>query len=129
MTKTGFREEIIHADSCIYKNQIDYVDKLISIYAIIKMDKDNQLRQFEKDVLNYYVRFGYSTETKKRAKKELRKSTETITQATFYLTKKGYLTQSKTNYSLKVLNKDLQRLRNNFLLGQKKIIAIGFKFK
>ena len=50
MSIVGFREDIIHADSCLYKNQIDYVDKLITIYSVIKMDKDCQLRQFEKDV-------------------------------------------------------------------------------
>lgn len=129
MGKGNYNEAIIHADHCIYKNQIDFVDKLLVIYSAIKMDKDNQLRNFEKDVLNYYVRYGYSTETKKRAQKELKKSLDTITQATFYLTKKKYLLSSKNNFSQKVLNKDLERIRENFLLGNKKIMAIGFKRK
>jgi len=75
------------------------------------------------------MRFGYSTDTKKKIKKELSKSLDTITQATFYLTKKGYLVQSKRNFSQKELNKDLERLRKNFILGNKRILAIGFKMK
>jgi hypothetical protein len=122
-------EDVIHADFCLYKNQIDYVDKLITIYSVIKMDKENQLRNFEKNVLNYYLRFGYSTDTKKRIRKELGKSLDTITQATFYLTKKGYLIPSKTNFSQKTLNKDLNRLRRNFITGKKRVLAVGFKMK
>jgi hypothetical protein len=71
------------------------------------MDEKNQLRKFEKDVLNYYMRFGYSTETKK----------------------KKYLIDSKTNMSKKKLNKDLQILKDNFIDGKKKVLAIGFKRK
>lgn len=122
-------EDIVYADWCVYKNEIDFVDKILSIYSIVKMDNNNQLRKFEKDVLSYYIRFGYSTETKKRIKRELSKSKETITQATFYLSKKGYLIPSKTNMSQKKLNADLDRLRKGFMDGQKKILALGFKRK
>ena len=122
-------KEIVFAEFCVYKNEIDFVDKLLAIYSVIRMDSDSQLRKFEKDVLSYYIRFGYSTDTKKRINKELKKSKETITQATFYLSKKGYLTPSKTNHSQKKLNGDLQRLRDSFIDGDKKILAIGFKRK
>lgn len=123
------KEKIIYADVCIFKNEIDFVDKLLSVYSITKMDSKNQLRDFEKDVLNYYIRFGYSTETKKRINKELKKSKDTITQATFYLSKKGYLIPSKTNLSQKKLNPDLQRIKSGFIDGDKKILALGFKRK
>ena len=129
MSNISPKEEIIHADFCLYKNQIAYVDKLITIYSIIKMDKDSQLRNFEKDVLNYYLRFGYSTDTKKKIREIEKKSLDTITQATFYLKKKGYLIQSKTNFSQKTLNKDLERIRRDFVVGNKKVWAIGFKMK
>lgn len=122
-------EDIVYADWCIYKNEIDFVDKMLTIYSVVKMDEDNQLRRFEKDALNYYIRFGYSTNTKKLIEKQLKKSTATITQATFYLSKKGYLIPSKTNLSQKKLNNDLQRLRDGFINGKKKILALGFKRK
>lgn len=123
------RKDIIHADFCFYKNEIDLVDKLISVYSIIKMDAASQLRNFEKEVLNYYVRFGYSTETKKKINKLTNKSDATITQTTFHLSKKGYLVQSKNNHSQKKLNVDLQRMRKAFIEGDKKIWAIGYKRK
>ena len=119
----------ILSDFCIYKNEIDFVDKLVSLYAIIEMGPECQLRNFEKVILIYYMRFGYSSETKKRAEKELKKSYDTITQATFYLSRKGYLIPSKTNLSKKSLNMDLQRIRDGFINGNKKIYAIGFKRK
>lgn len=128
-TKRKSLNDLMHSDFCVYKNEIDFVDKLLTVYSVIKMDAKNQLRNFEKHVLSYYIRFGYSTETKKRINKELGKSSDTITQATFYLSKKGYLVPSKTNHSQKKLNRDLQRLRDNFIAGDKKILAIGFKRK
>lgn len=124
------KKDIILADFCVYKNEIDFVDKLLSIYSVVKMSKDNQLRKFEKDVLIYYIRFGYSTETKKKINKELGKSDSTITQATFFLAKKGYLVPSKRNLSQKKLNLELRRLRDGFLGdGRKKVLALGFKRK
>lgn len=123
------KKDIIQADFCVYKNDIEYVDKLISIYSIIKMDADKQLRDFEKEVLNFYVRFGYSTETKKKIKKTLKKTDASITQANFHLSKKGYLVPSKRNLSQKNLNPDLQRIHDNLVSGKKKIWAIGFKRK
>tara|TARA_R100000656_G_scaffold123143_4_gene99375 strand:- start:758 stop:1174 length:417 start_codon:yes stop_codon:yes gene_type:complete len=135
--QSPFNNEIILSDFCIYKNEVDFVDKLLSIYSAMnsskptKKDKDktSQLRQFEKDVLIYYIRFGYSTETKKRISKELGKTLDSVTQANFHLTNKGYLVSSKTNHSNKKLNKEMQRIRDGFILGNKKILAIGFKRK
>lgn len=120
---------IIHSTICPYKNQIELVDKLILIYSIIVMNKNNSLRKFERDVLNYYIRYGFSLETKKKINKELGKSMETITQATFFLAKKGYLIKSKTNLTNKYLNPELQSIRDNIIEGDKKILAVGFKRK
>lgn len=129
MSTAANKNQLIHPYRCTYKHQIDFVDKLITIYSTIAMDEKNQLRKFEKDVLNYYMRFGYSTETKKKITEDLGKSPDTITQATFYLKKKKYLVDSKTNMSKKKLNKDLQMLKDNFIDGKKKVLAIGFKRK
>ena len=117
----------MHPLICSYKNEIDFVDKLITIYSVILMKDSGKLRKFEKDVLNYYIRFGYSSNTKKIITKELGKSPDTITQATFYLKKKGYLVDSRTNLSKKNLNKDLQTIRDAFIDGNKKILVVGFK--
>lgn len=129
MSETNLKNLQMYPLICNYKDSIDFVDKLLTIYSVIAMDKDSQLRKFEKDVLAYYIRFGYSSNTKKMIEGDLGKSSETITQATFYLKKKGYLVDSKTNMSRKNLNKDLQRLRDNFINSNSKLMAVGFKRK
>jgi len=129
MPNTADKNKLVFPNLCRYKNEIDFVDKLITIYSTISMKKDQQLRKFEREVLSYYMRFGYSSETKKRITEELGKSADTITQANFYLKKKGYLTDSNTNMSKKRLAKDLQDIKDNFIDGEKKILAIGFKRK
>lgn len=129
MSSSDKKDKLVFPSLCRYKNEIDYVDKLITIYSVAKMGKDEQLRKFEKEVLNYYMRFGYSTETKKIITEDLGKSPDTITQATFYLKKKGYLVDSKTNMSKKRLSKGLQEIKDDFIDGSKKILAIGFKRK
>ena len=120
-------KELMHPLMCRFKNEMDFVDKLLVIYSTVAMSQDNQLRKFEKDVLNFYMRYGCSTETKKKITEELGKTPETITQATFYLKKKGYLLDSRTNMSKKTLNKDLQALRKNLIDGQKPFLLIGLK--
>ena len=125
MTET-FNDDIMHPSLCNYKNDIDFVDKLISIYSIVHLKKADKLRKFEKDILNYYMRFGYSTQTKKRIAKELRKSAESVTQTTFHLKNKGLLINSKTNFSTKKLNEELQEIKDFFIDGDKKVLAIGF---
>lgn len=127
MSSSAKRKELMHPLICNYKNEIEFVDKLITIYSTVAMKADKQLRKFEKDVLNYYMRFGFSTNTKKIIQSELGKTPDTITQATFYLKKKGYLVDSRTNMSKKNLNKDLQALKESFIDGDKKILAIGLK--
>tara|TARA_R110000796_G_scaffold233449_1_gene351985 strand:+ start:616 stop:1005 length:390 start_codon:yes stop_codon:yes gene_type:complete len=127
MPTAADKNKLIHPNLCRFKNEIDFVDKLITIFSTITMTEKYQLRKFEKDVLNYYMRFGYSSDTKKRIKAELDKSSDTITQATFYLKKKGYLIDSKTNMSKKSLSKGLQAIKDNFIDGNKKVLAIGFK--
>lgn len=129
MSNTADKNKLIHPSLCKYRDEVDYVNKLLTIYSTVTMSKEAQLRKFEKDVLNYYMRFGYSSKTKKRIHEESGKSSDTITQATFYLKKKGYLIDSRTNMSKKNLNKDLKLLKDNFIDGDKKILAIGFKRK
>lgn len=119
--------KLMHPNLCKFKNQIDFVDKLISIYSVMFLNEKTKLRKFEKDVLNFYMRFGYSTATKKKIQTELGKSAETITQATFFLKQKKCLIDSKTNFSNKRLCKELQDFKDNFIDGDKKILAIGFK--
>jgi len=127
--KTPTLSELMFPSMCRYKNEVDFIDKLVSIFAIINLKEGEKLRNFEKDVLNYYVRYGYSRTTKKLITEELGKSPATITQATFYLKKLGFVVDSKTNFSDKHLCEDLQSISDALLKGNKHILAIGLKRK
>lgn len=116
-----------YTNYCSYKNEVDYINKLLSIYSIVK--KNGDLRDFEKRVLNYYIRKGYSAETKEQIRKELGIKHKNLNQTNYHLTKKGYLKNSVRNQKQKSLHKDLQEIRDLFIEGKTRVYAIGFKQK
>lgn len=116
-----------YTNYCSFKNEVDLVNKLLSIYSIVK--KNGDLRDFEKKVLNYYIRKGYSTETKKQIVKELGLKQRNLNQTNYHLTNKGYLKQSTKNQKNKSLNKELQEIRDLFVQGKTRTYVIGFKQK
>ena len=116
-----------YTNYCSYKNEVDLVNKLLNIYSIVK--KNGDLRDFEKKVLNYYIRKGYSTETKKQIVNELGLKQRNLNQTNYHLTNKGYLKQSTRNQKNKSLNKELQEIRDLFVEGKTKTYVIGFTQK
>lgn len=116
-----------YTNYCSYKNEVDLVNKLLSIYSIVK--KNGDLRDFERKVLNYYIRKGYSTETKDQIRKELGLKQRNLNQTNYHLTNKGYLKQSTKNQKNKSLNKELQEIRDLFVQGKTRAYVVGFKQK
>ena len=116
-----------YTNYCSYKNEVDLVNKLLTIYSIVK--KNNDLRNFEREVLNYYIRKGYSTGTKNQIKKELGKKARNLNQTNYHLKRKGYLKQSSKNQKDKKLNKELEEIRKLFIEGKTRVYVIGFKQK
>ena len=112
---------------CEYKNEVDLVDKALSIYSIIK--KDGNLRKFERNILNYYIRKGISEDTKETIKRELGTDPSNLTQANYYLRKKGYIVRDSKNHNKNKLCKDLESIRTSVILNKKRIYGIGFKQK
>lgn len=112
---------------CEYKNEVDLVDKTLSIYSIIK--KNDNLRKFERNILNYYIRKGITEETKEIIKRELNKTSADLTQANYYLRKKGYIVKDTKNHNNNYLCKDLESIRKSIILNKKRIYGIGFKQK
>jgi len=121
------KKPTFYTNYCEFKNEVDIVNKLLSIYSIVK--KNGNLRDFEKKVLNYYIRKGYSTKTKKQIVKELGLKQRNLNQTNYHLTNKGYLKQSTRNQKNKSLNKELQDIRKYFVEGNMKAYVIGFKQK
>lgn len=118
---------LLQPQTVLYKNDIDLVNKAIDFFSLINIGKIESLRNFEKEVLNYYIRFGCNKEAKEKFSKELNKNMNAIRQATFYLTKKNYLKRDTRNFMKRELNKDLLKLVNSILNGSKPIVAVGFK--
>ncbi len=110
---------------CEYKNEVDLVDKVLSIYSIIK--KNDDLRKFERNILNYYIRKGISEDTRETIKRELGITAGNLTQANYYLRKKGYIVKDRNNHNKNKLCKDLQSVRTSIILNKKRIYGIGFK--
>ena len=117
----------IYFNYCDYKNEIDLVDKVLSIFSIIK--KSNDLRKFERDVLNFYIRKGISDDTKKMVRDELEMTANNLTQANYYLRKKGYIVKDSKNFNKDKLCKELQSIRNSIILNKKRVFAVGFQQK
>lgn len=119
-----------------YKNEIDLVDKLLSIYSLTKENQEVpagsrfdsfKLRKFERDVLNYYIRYGYSDDTKQMIQEDMGKKSNAITQVDFLLKEKGYLEDLPNNYRMKKLNPYLEDIRKKFILEKRRVYAIHFK--
>ena len=52
------KELTIHRNYSKFKNEIELIDKVLSIYTIIKYEGKEQLRNYEKNILIYYVQIG-----------------------------------------------------------------------
>lgn len=119
-----------------FKNEVDLVNKLLSIYSLTKENdippKDAKfdsykLRKYERDVLNYYIRYGYSPETKKIIEEDMGKKSNAVTQTDFSLKEKGYLLDLENNYRMKKLNPYLEEIRRKFIVEKKRAYALHFK--
>lgn len=117
----------IFFQECEFKNEIDLVDKALNIFSVIK--KNDNLRPFERNILNYYIRKDISDETKEIIKKELDINSANLTQGNYYLRKKGYIVKDTKNHNNNKLCKELQMLRDSLIINKKRLYCVGFKMK
>lgn len=115
------KNQIVHRHILKYKNTVDMLSKLVSIYSIVKKAEKDQILPFERDILVYYILFGFSRETKDTIKKELKKSDNSINTTNSNLRKKGFLVRHKTNFTMGHVSKELQSLVDSFLKDPKKL--------
>lgn len=101
------------------------VDKILTIYSLIKYDKPNRLREFEKNVLIYYVRKGLNQETLDMIAEDLRKEQNYLHGINKHLRDKGYLISSKTNLRKFDLNEELKALRESFINNKINLYTIA----
>jgi hypothetical protein len=104
-----------------YKNEIDKVDKILQIYSLTQ---NRPLRNFERIILIYYIRNGYSKETKEFIKEDTGKKDGDIRVADLHLRNKGFLDASLTNLRMSKLSSDMESIRSSFILNKKDVYVL-----
>jgi hypothetical protein len=102
------------------------VDKLLTVYSVIKFSGKDRLRDFEKNVLIYYIRKGISDETLEMVSDDLGMKKNYLHGINKHLREKGYLVASKTNLRKFDLNEELKQLRESFVTNQLRLYTIIF---
>jgi len=117
----------IHLNTCEIKNEIDLVERIISIYSIIKFTGSDRLREFEKNILVYYVRKGISDDTLDMVCADLNKKKNHLHGINKQLRDKGYLITCRNNMRKFELNEDLKSIRQTFIEKKYRLYTIGFR--
>ena len=99
-----------------YKSDLDKIEKILTIYSIVKEIK---FRDFEKDVLKYYLVYGYNKETQEMIMEDLGKSDINIRVTDTWLRKNGFLNLGVNNKRKSSLSKDMEMMRKDFILDKK----------
>ena len=107
-----------------YKSDLDKIEKILTIYSIVK---ETKFRDFEKDVLKYYLVYGYNKETQKIIMEDLGKSDVNIRVTDTWLRKNGFLNLGVNNKRKSSLSKDMEMMRKDFILDKKDVYALIFK--
>lgn len=115
-----------HINKCQYNNEIDMVDTILTIYSTIKFKGKDRLRDFEKNILIYYIRKGLNDETLEMVSEDLNKKKNYLHGINKHLRDKGYLIASKTNLRKFDLNEDLKMLRSSFIEKKLKLYTLVF---
>lgn len=106
-----------------YKNEIDLIDKILKIYSI---SQEVNLRNFERTILIYYIRNGYSKETKEFIRQDTSKKEGDIRVADTNLRRKGFLKTSMGNMRMSELSSDMESIRQSFVKNKKNIYVLVF---
>lgn len=113
-----------------FKNEIELIDKLLRIYELSKEsnneEKVKNLRKFERDVLIYYIRYGYSKDTKNMIQEDTGKKLNALIQIDHLLKKQGYLEDLETNFRMKKLNPYLEKIRQDFIVKKNRVYGLHF---
>ena len=107
-----------------YKSDLDKIEKILTIYSTVKEVK---FRDFEKDVLKYYLVYGYNKETQEMIMEDLGKSDVNIRVTDTWLRKNGFLNLGINNKRKSSLSKDMEMMRKDFILDKKDVYALIFK--
>lgn len=92
-----------------YKNRMRLIETLLNVYAMTQLQEKLSDRQAE--VLRHYVLDGYNSDTKDAICIALGINSKNLNTINYSLQKKGILNHHPTNQKLKILNADLEKLK------------------
>lgn len=98
-----------------YANEIEMVDKILLFYSIANYDEKDRLKNYERNILTYYVRKGITEESLDDVCLDRGIKKNYLHKINKDLRDRGYLVMSETNYRKFRLNKELQAIRTGFI--------------
>ncbi len=124
-------ENKVHFNKSFCRNDIELLSKVIRIYSVLKLgdDLDKSLEKNEERVLVYYLKYGYSKDTKKLIIEDLGIKPTYLNTVNCKLDKKGYLIKDKRNKQKKHLSQGLKKLKESFIDMESQIYFIQFEKK
>ena len=117
----------LYYDPLQFKNRIQFLDKMLEIYAILNFNEANILPPSERKVLLYYIQKGISEETLETVCKDVGYKRNYLHTVNKKLRDKGYLVRDENNTHKFHLNADLQHFRKRFVLDGSKAYFIEWK--
>ena len=117
----------LYYDPLQFKNRIQFLDKMLEIYAILNFSDANILPPSERKVLLYYIQKGISEETLETVCKDVGYKRNYLHTVNKKLRDKGYLIRDENNTHKFHLNADLQHFRKRFVLDGAKAYFIEWK--
>lgn len=105
-------------------NDLEVIDKVLTIYSVVK---DIKLRPFERLVLKYYIKYGYTEEAKEYIIEDANKKRTDIKAVDFLLREKNFLIHLTTNNHDSRLSEDMEIIRKHFVLGSSNVYLVSFK--
>lgn len=106
------------------QSDLEIIDKVLTIYSVVK---EIPLRPFERLVLKYYIKYGYTQDAKKYLMEDAKRKPSDIKTADFHLRSKGFLHQLANNEKDSRLSDDMEVVRKHFVLtNESKLYLISF---
>lgn len=120
------KEIQVYFNQAEYSNELDLITKVLRIYSITRLN--TKLVKKEEEVLVFYIKYGYSKDTKDLIKEELDMKSTHLNQLNYNLQKKGFLVTDGYNRQKKHLSNSLEQIRKSFLEDKLDTFVIKFKY-
>jgi len=107
-----------------YGSDLELIEKLLSIYSVVK---DINLRVFEKTILKYYIKYGYSLDIRDMIVEDTGKTLGMVKVTETELRRKGLLKKGSNNERKSELSNEMESLRNSFIKNKNNTLGMVFK--